>query len=67
MQREKSLIKYKGNIFSISINTLPTVELYYSITYLAFETFDSGVFLVFRVLNAKMLAFSTSDANAFTT
>ena len=44
-EREK-FNKIKRKCFSISINTVPIVELYYSKIYLVFKTFDIGVFLV---------------------
>ena len=44
-EREK-FNKIKRKFFSISINTVPIVELYYSKIYLVFKTFDIGVFLV---------------------
>ena len=45
---------------------MPIVELFYSKCqiYLAFGTLDDGGFLVFDVLNAKNLVFSTPNANA---
>ena len=44
-EREK-FNKIKRKCFSISINTVPIVELYYRKIYLVFKTFDIGVFLV---------------------
>ena len=45
---------------------MPIIERYYTSmpTFLVFGTLDVGCFLVYGVLNAKILAFSTLDANA---
>ena len=60
--REKSKLKKNNGIF---VRIVPIVELYrnkYQI-YLAFGTSNVGGFLVFGVLNAKILAFTIPNAN----